>query len=114
MVDTRIMCNNHLLGEHVELHMMVGSILKNKKLDGYIKNNLIQPMSIIKRHNDLVSEMLLRKFNHKSVLPNFNLDNYTDSIKYAQIDEETSLNDLLSRCEKCNKRYLQCVTAQKN
>ena len=105
MTPVKIMCDKHLLGEHVELHMIVGSINKNKKLDGYIKNNLISPTNIIKRHNDIACEMIERKFNHKSNLPIFNLDEYVDSVKYAQINEESSLNELVTRCNRCREKY---------
>jgi hypothetical protein len=31
MVDPRLVCSKHLLGEHVELHMFVGCLLKRKR-----------------------------------------------------------------------------------
>lgn len=42
MIDPKKMCNKHLFGEHVELHMFVGIINKNKSLAGYLKNKLIE------------------------------------------------------------------------
>jgi Pyrimidine dimer DNA glycosylase len=30
LVDPRLMCSQHLLGEHVELHMLVGSLNRKK------------------------------------------------------------------------------------
>ena len=33
MIDPTMLCTKHLLGEHVELHMFVGTINKNKKLN---------------------------------------------------------------------------------
>ena len=49
MIDPKMLCKKHLLGEHVELHMFVGTINKNKKLDGYKKNGLVEV--IVCRHN---------------------------------------------------------------
>lgn len=40
MVPPRHMCRKHLLGEHVELHMFVGSIKNGVRVEGYLANNL--------------------------------------------------------------------------
>ena len=101
MVDPRIMCKQHLLGEHVEIHMFVGTILKRKSLDGYIANNLLEPKSLISRHEELVIEMVNRNMNHKSELPNFDLDYLPDNIKNYKIDRKKSLADLVNRCPTC-------------
>ena len=50
MIDPTMLCMKHLLGEHVELHMFVGTINKNKKLDGYRKNGLVEIHNIQSRH----------------------------------------------------------------
>jgi hypothetical protein len=42
MVPTKIMCDKHLLGEHVEHHMFLGSLKQGFNLDGYVKNNLFE------------------------------------------------------------------------
>ena len=36
MVNPEILCRKHLLGEHVELHMLVGWIIKGKSIQGYL------------------------------------------------------------------------------
>ena len=36
MVDPKKMCRKHLLGEHVEIHMMVGTLLKGRSIDGFL------------------------------------------------------------------------------
>lgn len=68
MVDPKILCNKHLLGEHVELHMFIGSINKGRDIEGYVKNNLIEPSKLYQRHQELVNEMKRRGMNHKSEL----------------------------------------------
>jgi hypothetical protein len=35
LVDPKKMCRQHLLGEHCEHHMMLGSIRKKKNIDGF-------------------------------------------------------------------------------
>lgn len=115
MVDPEIMCNRHLLGEHNEIHMLIGSLYKKIKIDGFIKNNLIEPESIIKRHQELVNEIERRGYNHNSLIlhqfKKLNIPSLNELIKHLpkeyqeyKIDREKSLNDLLSRCQECKKR----------
>ena len=66
-----ILCRNHLLGEHRELHAMWTVIIQKKK--GYSmhpetirwKGKL---MAMYLRHEELVKEMSGRGYNHKSPL----------------------------------------------
>ena len=98
MVNPELMCRKHLLGEHVELHMFVGSINKGIKIAGYIRTNLCEPNSIISRHEALVAEMLSRGYKHQSPLPEFIYDDDT------MVDVESAYKDLLNRCEGCRGR----------
>lgn len=68
MVNPKKMCRKHLLGEHVELHMFVGTIKKGISIQGYIDNGLVNPRMIKKRHKELVKEMERRGYNHNSPL----------------------------------------------
>ena len=43
MVDPRGMCNKHLVGEHLELHMFVESLRKKMNLGGYFRSNCLEP-----------------------------------------------------------------------
>lgn len=103
MVNPKIMCNQHLLGEHLELHMMTGHIRRKKSLTGWINNNCIEPTSIIIRHRQIADEMINRGFNHKSPC-----DLRIDELNYlpfneinAQIDSTASFKELIHRCPKC-------------
>lgn len=111
LCDPEIMCQKHLCGEHVEMHMFLGSIKKRKKIDGYIKNNCFEPRTLYQRHYDLAKEMRNRGYNHKSdireeecLVPFFDLP---IEYQYWEIDKAKSLKDLLSRCPECNKRYMR-------
>lgn len=99
LIDPRLMCNKHLLGEHVECHMFVGSIKKNKNLDGYYKNGLFDPKFLYVRHESLVLEMLRRNINHKSPLEKIKLPN-----KKGYIDIVYNYFDLMKRCENCGEK----------
>lgn len=68
-ISPRLMCDRHLLGEHLEMHMFVGTINKRKWIDGYLKNNLVEVAYIHTRHDELVQEMQQRGMNHNSPPP---------------------------------------------
>jgi hypothetical protein len=98
MVNPKLMCRKHLLGEHVEIHMFVGSINKGINIQTYINTNLCEPNSIRSRHDELVKEMLARGYNHKSELPDFEFKDDT------KVDSEKSYEDLIKRCKDCASR----------
>ena len=105
-VNPKIMCRNHLLGEHVELHMFKSSIEKGINMDGYIKSNLLEPLSIINRHEKLVSEMDRRGYNHSSTIGYLRLYQLFDIKDYRyKIDKKKSLKELLRRCKECRKLF---------
>ena len=58
LVDPKILCQKHLCGEHVEMHMFLGTLKKGKKIDGFLKNNLFEPRVLHKRHEELKEEMI--------------------------------------------------------
>lgn len=100
MVDPRIMCHQHLLAEHYEIHMYVGAANKGINLQGYYDSDVIEPQSFKSRHDELVSEMLNRGYTHKSPLKPLAvvLPDHT-------MDKEASLKELLRRCPHCKTRY---------
>jgi hypothetical protein len=104
MVDVKKMCDKHLLGEHVECHMIVGSIEKSKNLEGFFINNCIEPLSIKKRHDEIANEMTNRGFNHKSfIIKNPNIE-YLKERKTYIINKDDSFKMLYDRCDKCRSR----------
>lgn len=104
MTDPAKMCDQHLLGEHVEHHMLVGQINRKRRLDGYAANGLIEPRRIRERHNTLAAEMVRRGFRHQSPLQQPDISYFPDNIQTATVDSEKSLKDLRGRCEKCRNR----------
>lgn len=110
MVDPRIMCRKHLLGEHVEHHMFIGTLKKGRSVQGFIDNNLFEPSSIHFRHHQLVEEMRFRGYNHRSPITDEEwqlIAKLPDAIYYSHINRKKSLDDLLSRCPECRERYNQ-------
>ncbi len=106
MVDPKIMCRKHLLGEHVELHMIVGHMKKRRSIKGFIRHNCIEPLAIAQRHEELVKEMVIRGYDHKSVLdvPENLLEYLTAIEKRVRVSVESSVEDLITRCADCRSR----------
>jgi len=108
MVDPKIMCRQHLLGEHREMHALRGMIMKGLSLDGYVRNNCLQFRDIKKRHDRIVAEMIRRGYNHYSPLeeiPDMVTIKYSYFVQESKVDVESSLQDLLQRCVRCSKRF---------
>jgi hypothetical protein len=98
ITDPSKMCRKHLLGEHVELHMMASCINKSINLYGFINKGLINPAKIKERHALIVAEMISRGYRHNSELLEFD-DSYNG---YIDLDENKKL---LERCEECRKMH---------
>jgi hypothetical protein len=97
-VEPQKMCDQHILGEHVECHMFVGCINKNKSLKGYVNKGLVEVHNIKKRHDELAKEMKIRGMNHKSKLPTY------DIITLGKINSAQNNIELTKRCPDCRKR----------
>jgi hypothetical protein len=97
MLPPNILCRKHLLGEHVECHMLVGSLNKGKNLQGYIDKGLIEVQSLRERHDILAREMEIRGYKHNSLLPDFT------SFETPKINTENNKKDLMARCPKCRE-----------
>jgi len=102
-VDTEKLCNQHLLGEHLEMHMFAGCIKKGIKLNGYYNKKLVCTNLIKKRHDDLAIEMISRDMKHNS--PIAEMDFFKD-FKFGEIDIEANISELKRRCPKCKERFL--------
>lgn len=109
MVEPQLLCRRHLLGEHVELHMLAGSILRGKGLEGFVKKGLLQPQAMHQRHKALTAEMCSRGYKHTSPLLPVDeaLENYPEHIRTARVDVAKSLQDLAARCPDCAERMQQ-------
>ena len=99
MVDPRKMCDQHLLGEHVELHMLVGSLRRKKTLTGFLEGGLVELHNIRSRHAELVVEMKNRGFRHASPLPAFR------ARTAGRVDPKHNLKELARRCDACRAKF---------
>ena len=95
MVEPRFLCRQHLLGEHVELHMAVGAIRKAKNLTRFFRDGFLETASIQRRHEELAQELVCRGYRHNSPLV------YRDLLNKGKVDTNKSERDLKLRCSKC-------------
>ncbi len=100
LVDPKMLCRKHLLGEHVEHHMFVGTIKKGISVNGYLRDGLLEPETLQHRHNEIVVEMERRGYNHKSPLENVDISH----LSKGKISIDRNIRDLMNRCEECAKR----------
>lgn len=104
MVAPQTICDKHLLGEHVELHMLVGQISRCRRLDGYAAKGLIEPARIEERHTAIAEEMTRRGFDHKSPLRQPDIAYLPDIVKNATVDTDSAAEELRRRCSLCRAR----------
>lgn len=103
MVDPKLLCRKHLLGEHGEIHKHRHNFVKGHSIEG--RRGQIEPISMESRHDELAREMKRRGFNHKSPYSQPDLSAY--KLDGFVVDIEKSLHDLKCRCSECcsgNKR----------
>ena len=102
----RLLCRQHLLGEHLEHHMFVGNIKRGRSVRGYIQKNFLVPRYLSDRHNEIVDEMRCRGYKHKSPLEDVipYLDTWMKGIKMNSQAIGDSWCDLVSRCDRCRLR----------
>lgn len=102
MVEPKMMCRKHLLGEHVELHMLASNIEAGRELDGYIVRGLVEIDRIPERHEELVIEMTKRGYKHSS--PLFFDTWMAQQYMVGKVDDVENRKELMKRCDECKKR----------
>lgn len=108
MLPPEGLCRKHLLGEHVELHMLVGTLLRGRSIEGFIRKGLLEPAALLTRHAALAAEMEQRGYKHKSPLPESVLEAIAalpPQWRNAVVDPAVALRDLTGRCPDCRKRH---------
>ena len=101
MVNPRIMCRQHLLGEHAEIHMFIGTISRKKSVKGYLKKGLLETHNLHNRHEELVKEMKRRGYNHYSEVD----EKWKFVEKVGLVNIDKNVDELINRCSKCAKQY---------
>jgi len=101
-VPVVFLCDQHLLGEHRELHMFVGCISRGTSVRRYL-DGLLEVHNIQSRHDLLAEEMIRRGINHKSPL------SFSSNKVEGFVNKLKSLQELVNRCEECKRRVYTFV-----
>jgi hypothetical protein len=105
MVPARCLCRKHLLGEHVETHMFLGTLKRRKNVAGFLSRGLLEPASLYLRHAELAGEMRSRGYTHASQMKEGEVRAALKSLGGAElgarVDRERSASELSRRCEAC-------------
>jgi len=119
MLPTEILCKNHLLGEHKEIHTQLAFVLKHYNPSGWIRQEFIFPSYLLSRHKELIKELKARKYNHQSeittlqfkefisILAKMKIENYKN--KVSKSNRIKNLKDLLKRCPICSARHYDYI-----
>ena len=98
MISPSLLCRKHLLGEHLEIHMVNGSLKRGRSIAGFLEKKLLEPAALAYRHRELVREMLKRGYKHDSLLvPVSGLKKFSA----FKVDKAASLKELTARCAAC-------------
>lgn len=99
MVPPETMCNRHLLGEHVETHMLAGSLRCGRSIQGFLDKGLLEPAVLQQRHDVLAREMRRRGMQHASPL-----EADTACYRTGYVDVQQADLELRRRCPDCRTR----------
>ena len=113
MVNPKIMCKQHLIGEYRELFTFMGAVREKKSISGYIKNNLLEPLSVKNRYEVLKSEMINRNYKPKKEFIVQDMNYISKKELNNKVNVHKSLNDLLNRCPECKKRFVSGFLSQR-
>ena len=101
MINPKLLCNKHLLGEHGEIHKHRHNFVKRHKIDKRIELGQIEPSAMLIRHNELVLEMKTRGMNHQSPYEMPDISYLPASQRTFKVNRSAALEDLHRRCEAC-------------
>ena len=100
MVNPKKLCRQHLLGEHKELHQLIGSLRRGRSIQGHIDKGQVEVHSIGKRHRELVKEMRARGYKHESPLKPFKAGAFKAG-RGGKVNVKENEKELKRRCRNC-------------
>ena len=109
MIDPRLLCSQHLLGEHNEIHKALGNMRRGRSIEKYLEWGLLDPKLMCARHRVLIKEFLRRDYPsgilHKTPITKEDLKAIS---KYPRgcINLKKNIKDLIERCSRCRERIL--------
>ena len=100
-ISPKLLCVNHLLGEHAEIHAIWNVITKNRK--GYSRHPETlrwkgKLKALYLRHETVADEMKRRGFSHRSIL---DLKLATGKKKQTDLIDSTKVQKRILKRKKC-------------
>ena len=107
MVNPKLLCKKHLLGEHFEIHKHKHNFVKNHSINKRVSPVVqIEPGSMKIRHDQLTKEMRRRNYNHNSPYEMPDISYLPLWQQTAKVDLDNSLKDLCERCPDCKNNII--------
>jgi hypothetical protein len=102
-VEPSLLCREHLLGEHREMHQEVGLIRAGHlaAVEGHADHGQVDTALLQERHDTLVDEMERRGYTHDSPM------DYDDDLGLGAVDPACNREELRDRCAACRERIEQ-------
>lgn len=101
-LDPALLCDQHLRGEHAEMHQEVGTLRNHPHgeaiVRGHAEKGQVDTSRIQARHDALAEEMTRRGMNHQSPM------DYADEHDLGDLDLAANRADLAERCADCRER----------
>ena len=98
-IKPKLMCRQHLLGEHFEIHKAIGNLKHSGIWTKALTNKgFLEPQNFLKRHDKIADEIKKRGMNHNSKLIVGNI-----KLPTGKVDIKQSVIDLKKRCPECRK-----------
>lgn len=109
----RLMCREHLLGEHSELHQISGTLANHEHgravVEGLAESGFVDTSLLEARHNELRLEMKRRGMDHGSPIDPPEHDEVGSTDREAVVE---SLWELSRRCPDCAHCIAKCDIAE--
>jgi hypothetical protein len=96
MIDPRLMCSQHITGEHGEIHKHRHNFVKGHSIAG--RKGQIEPRAMKRRHDELAKFLK----NHKSPYEMPDLSGY--DLRGFTVDKVKSATELWKRCPACRQK----------
>lgn len=107
-IDPRLLCDDHLVGEHAEMHQEVGTLRNHEHgeaiVRGHAEQGQVDTAKIQARHDELADEIERRGMTHDSPLE------YDDTHDLGEIDPARNREELVDRCDECRERIENAPT----
>ena len=105
MLHPRVLCRDHLLGEHTEIHQVAGALASHDHgeaiVRGHAERGQVDTSRLAERHDALAAELERWGYAHDSPLA------YEDEVNLGTVDPAESIADLRDRCADCTARMAE-------